>query len=100
MATAQGEPTKIRAIGSVKAPAKKSARQYRHTKAMMESIKEHGQIHTSIKESLLGLARAWDQIEATGKGMHTVPSIAREIRATWEQVGVIEDEEDIWENLS
>lgn len=100
MAIAQGEPTKLRAIGSAKKPTRKSERPHRHSKAMLESIKEHGHIQSSIKESLLGLARAWDQIEATGKGMHTVPSIAREIRATWEQVGVIEDEDDIWEKLN
>lgn len=100
MATAQGEPTKLRAVGSTKKPTPKKERPHRHCKAMLESIKEHGHIQSSIKESLLGLARAWDQIEASNKGIHTVPAIAREIRATWEQVGVIEDEDDIWESLT
>jgi hypothetical protein len=49
---------------------------------------------------MLGLARTWDLIEASGKNMSSVPAIAKEIRAHWEMIGVQGEEEDTWEELN
>jgi hypothetical protein len=45
---------------------------------------------------LLGLARAWDRIEESGKGGHTIPSISKELREIWDSCA-LPDEDDIFE---
>jgi len=95
METPKEKPEKLRVVGKAK-----PERVAKHSRAMIDSLKKHPGIQGSMAESLLGLARAWDHIEATGRGINAVPSIAREIRATWEQIGVLENDEDIWESIS
>ena len=51
-----------------------------------------------LVESLLGLARAWDTIETTGKGVGNIANIANQIVRTLHELGV-DDESDVWDRL-
>lgn len=89
--------------GRVQSPAgsgKKKKRARRHEAAMVEALKDVKGISKSMRASMLGLARTWDLIEASGKNLHSVPAIAKEIRAHWEMIGVQGEEEDPWEELN
>lgn len=79
---------------------KKKARPRRHEAAMIKALKGFQDISPSIIESMLGLARTWDLIEASGKNLHSVPAIAKEIRAHWDMIGVEREEEDLWQELN
>jgi hypothetical protein len=77
----------------------KKARARRHEAAMVAALKGITDISPSITESMLGLARTWDLIEASGKNLHSVPAIAKEIRAHWDMIGVQREEEDLWQEI-
>lgn len=51
-----------------------------------------------LAESLLGLARAWDRIEATGEGIGNVANIANQMVRTLKELGVDADA-DVWDQL-
>ena len=69
METQNAKQLKIVASGK---PKKKLGR---HTAAMVKSLQGRDDIDGVKREMLLGLARAWDRIEESGKGGHTIPSL-------------------------
>lgn len=71
----------------------------RHEAAMAKALKGVTDVSPSILESMMGLARTWDLIEASGKNLNAVPSIAKEIRAHWEMIGVEREESDLWQEI-
>lgn len=68
----------------------------RHTRIMMKALEAREDIDRVKKEMLLGLTRAWDQIEETRKGVHTIPSISKELREIWATCELPE-QDDIFE---
>ena len=67
-----------------------------HTTAIVKAITGRTDIDTVKREMLLGLARAWDRIEESGKGGHTIPSISKELREIWDSCA-LPDEDDLFE---
>lgn len=94
MATPSGKNPSQAATGK-----RKAQRPRRHEAAMTKALKDAPPMSSSIAESMLGLARTWDLIEASGKNLHSVPAIAREIRAHWEMIGVAQEPENLWEEV-
>jgi len=90
METQNARPLKI--VGNGK-PKKKLGR---HTSAMVKSLTGRTDIDGVKREMLLGLARAWDRIEESGKGGHTIPSISKELREIWDSCSLPE-EDDLFE---
>ena len=90
METQNVKPLKIAVSGK---PKKKLGR---HTTAMVKSLTGRTDIDQVKKEMLLGLARAWDRIEESGKGGHTIPSISKELREIWDSCS-LPDEDDLFE---
>jgi hypothetical protein len=90
METQNARQLKIVASGK---PKKKLGR---HTTAMVKAITGRNDIDTVKREMLLGLARAWDRIEESGKGGHTIPSISKELREIWDSCA-LPDEDDLFE---
>jgi len=68
----------------------------RHTTAMVKALTGRTDIDSVKREMLLGLARAWDRIEESGKGGHTIPSISKELREIWDSCS-LPDEDDLFE---
>jgi len=81
------------------ASGNKKTRTRRHEAAMIKALKGFQDISPSILESMLGLARTWDLIEASGKNLHSVPAIAKEIRAHWDMIGVEREEDNLWQEI-
>lgn len=90
METQNVKPLKVVANGK---PKKKLGR---HTSAMVKSLNGRDDIDEVKREMLLGLARAWDRIEESGKGGHTIPSISKELREIWDSCS-LPDEDDLFE---
>ena len=90
METQNARQLKIVANGK---PKKKLGR---HTNAMIKALTGRTDIDTVKREMLLGLARAWDRIEESGKGGHTIPSISKELREIWDSCS-LPDEDDLFE---
>jgi hypothetical protein len=90
METQNARQLKIVANGK---PKKKSGR---HTTAMVKALTGRTDIDSVKREMLLGLARAWDRIEESGKGGHTIPSISKELREIWDSCS-LPDEDDLFE---
>jgi hypothetical protein len=90
METQNAKPLKVVAPGK---PKKKLGR---HTNAMLRCLTGRNDIDHVKKEMLYGLARAWDRIEESGKGTHTIPSISKELREIWDSCA-LPDEDDIFE---
>lgn len=90
MTNANAKILKIAASGK---PKKKVGR---HTKAMLKSLEGRDDIDKVKKEMLLGLTRAWDQIEDMRKGLHTIPAISKELREIWSSCE-LPDEDDLFE---
>ena len=90
METQNARQLKIVANGK---PKKKIGR---HTNAMIKALTGRTDIDTVKREMLLGLARAWDRIEESGKGGHTIPSISKELREIWDSCS-LPDEDDLFE---
>ena len=90
METQNARQLKIVASGK---PKKKLGR---HTTAMVKALTGRTDIDSVKREMLLGLARAWDRIEESGKGGHTIPSISKELREIWDSCS-LPDEDDLFE---
>ena len=90
METQNARQLKIVANGK---PKKKLGR---HTTAMVKALTGRTDIDSVKREMLLGLARAWDRIEESGKGGHTIPSISKELREIWDSCSLPE-EDDLFE---
>ncbi len=90
METQNVKPLKIAVSGK---PKKKLGR---HTTAMAKSLTGRTDIDQVKREMLLGLARAWDRIEESGKGGHTIPSISKGLREIWDSCS-LPDEDDLFE---
>ena len=90
METQNARQLKIVANGK---PKKKLGR---HTTAMVKALTGRTDIDSVKREMLLGLARAWDRIEESGKGGHTIPSISKELREIWDSYS-LPDEDDLFE---
>ena len=90
METQNARQLKIVANGK---PKKKLGR---HTTAMVKALTNRTDIDSVKREMLLGLARAWDRIEESGKGGHTIPSISKELREIWDSCS-LPDEDDLFE---
>ena len=80
---------KLKIVASGK-PKKKLGR---HTTAMVKAITGPNDIDAVKREMLLGLARAWDRIEESGKGGHTIPSISKELREIWDSCSFPEEDD-------
>jgi hypothetical protein len=63
----------------------------KHLQVMKRAIKKR-QVDPVKAEMLKGLARAWDEIEATGQYIPTIPGISKEIREIWDSLGNPEDD--------
>ncbi len=90
METQNARQLKIVANGK---PKKKLGR---HTTAMVKALTGRTDIDSVKREMLLGLARASDRIEESGKGGHTIPSISKELREIWDSCS-LPDEDDLFE---
>lgn len=63
----------------------------KHLQVMKRAIRKRG-VDPVKAEMLKGLARAWDEIEATGQYIPTIPGISKEIREIWDSLGNPEDD--------
>ncbi len=63
----------------------------KHLKVMKRAIRKR-QVDPVKAEMLRGLARAWDEIEASGQYIPTIPAISKEIREIWDTLGNPEDD--------
>lgn len=63
----------------------------KHLKVMKRAIRKR-EIDPVKAEMLRGLARAWDEIEASGNHIPSIPGISKEIREIWDSLGNPEDD--------
>jgi hypothetical protein len=70
----------------------------RHLEAAEVVIAKLDGPNAVLAESLLGLARAWDQIERTGEGLGNVANISNQMVRVLHELGV-EGDGDIWDDL-
>jgi hypothetical protein len=70
----------------------------RHEEAAQVVIASLDTPNAVLAESLLGLARGWDAIETSGRGIGNIANIANQIVRTLKELGV-DDDADVWDQL-